>query len=286
MQNKIALIFDFDDTLSPDTVSRFLEFIGHDPKPFWKNIVDPLLDEGWDPATSYIYSLIELSKSLPEEKKITLDRLVEWGKQLPYYNGVPSLFKNLKKETSDIAENKEIEIDLDFYIISSGIGDILRSSSIAQYFSWIWACEMHYDKFGEINFPKNIISFTDKTRYLFQISKGIVGEEFSRKPFEVNKKIAPGEYNVPFSQMIFVGDGYTDVPCFSLVQKNGGIPIAVFDKSRRDKWERSWRFAEEKRVMHLASTDYRKSSDLYSLLVMAIEKICNSIALNNKTFTG
>ncbi|MFC1564681.1 HAD family hydrolase [candidate division KSB1 bacterium] len=282
MPEKIALIFDFDDTLAPDSTTGFLEYMGQDPHYFWTKTVDTLLDEGWDPATAYLYRLIEFSKSLPRENKFTRNNLMEWGKKIKFYKGVPALFRNLTEEAQDISGRRNVHIILEYYIISSGIGEILRAMSISRYFRQIWSSDLIYDNGEEeIIFPKNVISFTDKTRYLFQISKGIIGEEFKGRPFEVNKRIEPEDYYIPFNRMIFIGDGYTDIPCFSLVQRSGGTAIAVFDKNRRDKWERAWMFAEEKRVSQLASTDYRKTSDLYSLLVMAIEKIAGDIVKEN-----
>ncbi|MCP4727364.1 MAG: haloacid dehalogenase-like hydrolase, partial [bacterium] len=274
MPERIALIFDFDDTLAPDSTTGFLEFMGHDPQSFWKDTVDPLLDDGWDPAMAYLFRLIELSKSLPSEQRFTRQKLIEWGKKIKFYKGVSGLFKNLNDEIAEISAGKKSNIVLEYFVISSGIFDVLRSTVISKHFTQIWSSSLSYTgENEEIYFPRNVISFTDKTRYLFQISKGIIGDDFKGKPFEVNKRIEPADYYVPFNRMIFIGDGYTDIPCFSLIQKTGGTAIAVFDKDRRDKWERAWAFTEDKRVAQLASTDYRKTSDLYSLLIMAIEKI-------------
>ncbi len=279
MLEKIALIFDFDDTLAPDSTTGFLNFMGHDPHTFWKDTVDPLLDEGWDPATAYMFRLIELSKSLPPGERFTRGKFIDWGRKIKFYKGVPGLFGNLDSEISEISQRTNKEIVIEYFVISSGISDILCNTSISGNFTEIWSSGMSYNgENEEIHFPRNVISFTDKTRYLFQISKGIIGEEFRGKPFEVNRRIDPANYYIPFNRMIFIGDGYTDIPCFSLVQRNGGTTIAVFDKERRDKWERAWEFSEDGRVAQLASTDYRKTSDLYSVLIMAIEKICSGIA--------
>ena len=124
---------------------------------------------------------------------------------------------------------------------------------------------------------KKVISFTDKTRYIFQISKGLAGEKFRGQPFLVNKKIPRGSVRIPFDQMIFIGDGYTDVPCFSLVRKNGGFTIGVYDRDRPSRWGRAWEFIEDGRVTNLVSADYSSKSDLSNVLVMALESIVRRI---------
>jgi hypothetical protein len=177
-------------------------------------------------------------------------------------------------------------VAIEFYLVSSGIKDILQSTKLAKYFDDIWACNFCYDESGKIIFPKNIVSFTDKTRYLFQIAKGITGAESRGKPFEVNKKIKDGNLRIPFNQMIVVGDGYTDIPCFSLIRKNGGTAIGVFDKKNRDKWGRAWGYIEDERVSNLAPADYRKDSALSISLMMAAENITNRISLRNQTYQG
>ncbi len=283
MPTTIAVIFDFDDTLAPDSTSGYLDHIGEDVPKFWHESVDPLVKDGWDPVTAYIYRLIELSKSKPPGRRITRQTLTDFGDVIPYYTGVPDLFSNLKKEARLITKETKIDISLEFFIISSGLDEILQALSIRKHFTATWGNKLLYTGIDEeITFPKSIISFTDKTRYLFQISKGITGEEFAGRPFEVNKKLAPDNYAIPFTQMIFVGDGYTDVPCFSLVKKYGGIPLAVYDKKKRERWSRAWQFSEDNRVMQFASTDYRRSSDLYSLLVMSIERIATGIAIEGR----
>ena len=178
------------------------------------------------------------------------------------------------------------KVIVEFYLISSGIGDILRNTNLASYFSDIWSCDFHYGKDGKIAFPRNIVSFTDKTRYLFQISKGITGSRVRGKPFDVNKKVDHSKLRVPFDQMIFVGDGLTDVPCFSLVRKNGGIAIGVFDKHEKEKWGRAWGFIEDGRVSNLVPADFSKDSALSLSLMMAVENMAKKIKLNGQTYQG
>ena len=286
MKDLIAIIFDFDDTLAPDSISGFLAYMGVDVRRFWQETVDPLLEQGWDPVPAYLYRMIELSRSMPPDKKITRQSFHEWGRRLTFYPGATKIFQTLRNHAEELSQRKHLNIEIEFYVISTGIGDILESARIRKHFTQVWASNFHYSENGEIVFPKNVVSFTDKTRYLFHISKGIIGEEFYGKPFDVNRKLPPEQYRIPFNRMIFVGDGFTDVPCFSLIQKNGGIAIGVYDRDNREKWGKAWGFVEDGRVSNLAAANYRKDSGLYDSLMMAVESICDKIALSKRVYMG
>ena len=141
----------------------------------------------------------------------------------------------------------------------------------------IFTSEFYYNEAGEIECPKKVVSYTDKTRYIFQISKGIIGPDYYNKPFAVNKKVDPAELRIPLHNMIFIGDGLTDVPCFSLMNHNRGIAFAVYDQSNEEKKHKAWGFIEEGRVKNLHSTNYKKDSDLLNSIEMAIGGIMTKI---------
>ena len=106
---------------------------------------------------------------------------------------------------------------------------------IAREFTSIWASDFAYDESGGITFPKSTVNFTDKTRYLFHISKGLVDAASRMRPFDVNRKVPSASLRVPFDQMVFVGDGYTDIPGFSQVRGQGGVAIGVHDPADRKR---------------------------------------------------
>lgn len=272
MSNKIALIFDFDDTLAHDSTTDFLKSIGINTHEFWKNKVEALMDDGWDPIPAYLYKMIDESKKMEPNNRITRDKLIAFGNHVRFFNGVLTLFSSLRKH---VALTLDKQVELEFFLISSGIGDIVRHTPISKYFTDIWSSEFYYNKKAEIEFPKRLMSFTDKTRYIFSISKGLIGSEFKNRPFDVNDKTK--KFYVPFNQMIFVGDGLTDVPCFALLKKYGGIPIAVYDPDRKEKWQRALKFLEDGRVTKSVPSDYRKSSELYLKLIEAIDDIIEII---------
>ncbi len=279
MVNRIAVIFDFDETLAPDSTSSFLEGLGVDVEDFWANEVTPMYKEkGWDPIPAYLYKMIELSASGSERTRITKEKLAAFGKKISFFNGAQTIFKKLRV----VAQEVNSKVDVEFFLLSSGIRDILVNTKIAKYFKDIWACDFHYNAKGEILFPKNIVSFTDKTRFLFQISKGIFGPDSRFKPFEVNKKV--DSLYVPFNQMIVVGDGQTDIPLFSLIDKQKGIPIAVYDPNDKRKWGKAWEFVQDDRVKNVVPADYGKKSALNHMLEMAVTKIATTLKIAESAY--
>lgn len=278
----IAVAFDFDDTLAPDSTSSFLANIGVDTRAFWKKEVKPLMDEGWDPVPAYLSKMVEVSNEGDGAPRITEAELAAWGKKIKFFPGVLPLFGRLRKHVAGLSRDLQVE----FYLISSGIGTIVRNTRIAKEFTDIWANEFDFGPDGGIRFPKRVVSFTDKTRYVFQISKGVVGAEYRSQPFAVNKKVSTEQLRVPLSHMIYVGDGYTDVPCFALLTNSGGIALGVYDNTNREKWGRAWGFLEDRRVTHLAAADYRKSTALHDALIMGIESIARQILVRRSSYRG
>jgi len=279
MQNIIAVIFDFDETLAPDSTTSFLESVGIDTKTFWHETVPPLLKQGWDPVPAYLHLMLEAAHG---EYPMTRSLMQAHGKQVKLYPGATSIFGKLSEHAKAINPHVELE----FYLISSGIADILRHTKVAKQFSDIWACEFEFDAKERPTFPKRIVSFTDKTRYLFHIAKGILGEQARQFPFEVNRKVAETQQRVPFDQMIFVGDGYTDIPCFSLVKKEGGVAFGVYDPEHQSKWGRAWGFLEDERVTNLAAADYTSKATLTHNLLMAVESIASKIEVRLQSYGG
>jgi phosphoserine phosphatase len=283
MQDIIAVVFDFDDTLAPDSTSGLLDHLGLDVPRFWRESVEPLIAAGWDPVPAYLYRMVEWSRAQAPEARITRERLADWGRRLRPYPGVTRLFERLRAEAAAV----DAGITVEFYVISSGIAEVLGAARIASQFTDIWACEFHYTApDGGIDFPRRVVSFTDKTRYLFHIAKGILGEEARRDPFAVNRKVPPERLRIPFNRMVYVGDGYTDVPCFSLVRRNEGIAFGVYDREDRRRWGRAWGFVEDGRVSNLLPVDYARNSALTSNLCMAVESLAQKVALRRRTYQG
>jgi hypothetical protein len=225
--------------------------------------------------------MIQLSAS-QKHGLITREILRNWGQTLPLHAGVESLFARLREQVRRV----QPQVQLEFYLISSGIGDVVRHTRIAHEFTQIWASEFAFDEAGGIAFPRRVVSFTDKTRYLFHIQKGIIGPAYEGKPFEVNRKVPEDRLRVPFDQMVFVGDGYTDIPCFSLVRQAGGIAFGVWDPKHRDKRSRAWGFIEDGRVNNLNQARYDEHAELYQWLEEAVISLAGRIAVKARMYRG
>jgi phosphoserine phosphatase len=265
----IALIFDFDDTLAHDSSTDYLESLGVDTRDFWGAANKGLIDSGWDPVPAYMYQLVRYSQAQAPGQRITQKSLEAFAPRVRFFDGVTTLFSRLEEFMKKNGDGAKLE----FYCISSGLGDLIRQSRIAGHFTDIFASDFAYNAEGEIDFPKKVVSFTDKTRYIFQISKGLIGPEYRNKPFDVNKKIPGKDLRIPLSDMIFIGDGFTDVPCFSLLSKSGGTALAVYDRENQEKKQKAWGFIEDGRVKNMHSANYKKGSDLMDSIEACIHSI-------------
>ncbi len=277
----VAVVFDFDDTLAPDSTSQLLAALGVDVPGFWRDEVRPLIRSGWDPVPAYLYRMLELGRAGRFNQPLVPNVLRRIGGALELYPGVPDLFERLWAHVDSVYP----DVQLEFYVISSGLQAVVESSAMHRDFTRVWACDLYYDPItGVACYPRNIVSFTDKTRYLFHINKGLIAPRCEQDPFEVNRRCPPDELRVPFDRMIYVGDGHTDVPCFSLVTARGGIALAVVDADRQERWGRAWGFLEDRRALNLCPTDYREGSAADMVLKMALQTVCERIQLEARTF--
>jgi phosphoserine phosphatase len=275
LKNRIAVVFDFDDTLAPDALEGFLAFLDMDAADFRQNHVQPLIDSGWDVYTARSYCLIKASQQRAEGDKITYNTLSQFGQQLQPFPGVQQMFKRLRRRVHEL--NPDIE--LEFYLITGGFGDIMRHTAVAPYFEHIWGCEFAYNDQGEIEYLKRSISHTEKTRYLMQISSGQQTVDSSGSAFAYRD--APEEdLRIPLSQIVYVGDGASDVPCFSLLNDKRGIGIGVSKEHTADEWGDEVQLTESQRVANIAAADYQDGSEMMRSLLLAVESICKKIELH------
>lgn len=263
---RMAIVFDFDGTLAPDSTTGFLRHLGVDAERFWGEGVEPRVRAGWDPVPAYLYEIWRLSRTEGRPGPITREEFRRFGGRMALFPGADDVFRRAEERLA--ARGGSIEVE--FYVISSGIGEILRATRIASRFARIWASDFHYDREGRLEFPCNIVSFTDKTRYLFELSKGVAAA--AAGPFAVNRKVPLDRLRIPLERVIFVGDGYTDVPCFHLVRKNGGAAIGVYEEGR-DVEQHGLGLLEDGRVSDLVPADYRPGSALSTLLEQAVDAI-------------
>jgi len=295
-QNKIALIFDFDITLSPNFQQKVLfDHWGMSEDEFWTKSRTNQAN-GYDMEHSYLKALVDLGNE-DDKYKLSNDDLYEFGKQVELYDGLSckdgerSIFDDLTDMLNE-DKYKEHDIQLECYCISGGLYPMIKgafeANKIDKYFKDIFACVMDEDKDGYINFPKETVGHTIKTQKIFMISKGVL-PSLNSNPNDVNKLIS--SYRVPFENMIFLGDGQTDIPAFSLLNQYGGTSIAVYreeknkdgsidEKATSKNYEAGYKLAiESKRAEQLLSADYSSGKPLKMALLHNVRKIADKMVV-------
>jgi phosphoserine phosphatase len=278
----LAVVFDFDDTLVPDSTTKLLVQHKIDPEKFWEHEVTQLVKRGYDQPLAYLRLLLDLVGPDKPLGKLTLQGLREFGGSLDddFYPGLPDMFTELQKVVADYPD-----ISIEFYIISGGLEEIVNGSSVVRkYFKSWYGCRLDEDpKSGLVAYISRCITFTEKTRYLFEINKGVSAKESYAKPYLVNKNLPPADRRIPFRNIIYVGDGLTDIPCFSLVKKEGGLAFGVFQPGKKSSANRALtEFLAPGRVITMNAPRYRPEDDLGALLRAAVENRCSKIALERE----
>ena len=248
---------------------------------FWNKDVGRLVRQGWDPPLAYIHLILNhLEKS---KLKLSNSDLRDLGKKARLFPGVQDLFPNLRSFVESSKEFLEAHVQIEFYVITAGFEEIVRGTSIANEFKDIFGCTF-VDSGGRL-IPKSVISFTEKTKFLYAVNKGISGSELRRNPYRVNDVVEKDKRRIPFSNMIYIGDGPTDIPCFSTIHQNGGKTVGVlkYDKKGSNKIvdkRRAWAIARgdrDRATLGPYRPDYTKNSDLYTNLLLQIERVALEI---------
>ena len=252
MDNKpiIALMYDFDKTLCTKDMQEytFIPRVNMSPEAFWGQAVRLSQEEKMDPILAYMMLMIDKARS--EHIKIHRENFVEMGPDLELFPGVEEWFERMSEV------GKEYGVEIEHYIISSGLREIIEGSSVYKYFKEVFACEFYYDENDVAAWPKNVVNYTTKTQFLFRINKGILDLSENK---EINAYTPKDERRIPFENMIYIGDGMTDVPCMKLVKANGGYSIAVHKPGEKQKVESLIR---DGRVDIIAEADYMPGSDM------------------------
>jgi hypothetical protein len=270
VQNTIAIICDCDETLAPDTTALLLEHNGIKQRPFWQK-ASKMVSEGWDPPLAYMTMILELIKGGKIEQD-TNRKMAEFGKEVVPYDGVPDFISELKSMIKKNNEFAEAEIKLECYIISAGIEDLIKGSVLSRHFTDIFAGGFAEDpKTGFISAIKSSVTFTEKTKFLYAISKGIPGEQLRKVPYLVNNAVRKEERRIPFEYMVYLGDGPSDIPCFSAVKYYGGNCIGIVGPETVHK---GFELARGRRTTVGPYTrNYKKGSDLRMVLETIINKV-------------
>ncbi len=268
----IALVYDFDGTLSPKPMQEyaFLPQLGIDPQEFWAECTRVSKAERADALITYMHLLYKKAK----EKGVRIDRadLVAQGREVELYPGVERWFDAMHAYVKKHAASAGITVK--HYLVSSGLTEIIEGTKIYKNFANVFASEYWFDVY-DLPFPKRVISDTGKTQFLFRINKGIedLGES-------INAHMPEDQRPIPFSNMIYFGDGDTDVPSMALLKKNGGHAIAVHDPS--ESAGKCVDLFKAGRCDFYAGADYNKGSDLFKRTCLLLDRIIADIRVKEE----
>lgn len=262
-QPVIALLYDFDKTLSTRDMQEytFIPELGMSAKEFWEESNQLTQDEKMDGILAYMYLMICKSKS--KNLPIRREDFVKQGRDIQFFPGVEDWFGRME------AFGREQGVKIEHYLISSGLKEIIEGSKIKGNFKEIYACEFHYDASGVADWPRMVVNYTTKTQFLFRINKGSLDISDDDT---VNRYVPEDDRPVPFRNMIYFGDGITDVPCMKLVKTHGGKSIAVYQKQTRSV---AAGLLRDDRVDYIAPADYSEGGELCQLVQ---EIICQEAA--------
>ncbi|MFV0415236.1 MAG: HAD family hydrolase [Chthoniobacterales bacterium] len=276
-QTTIAIVYDYDQTLSPSFMQEealFPEF-GIKAEHFWKKCDELVESGGYESELAYMKALLDC---LEMDRPTNAD-LKKLGENLNFYPGIPEMFSEFKNELLT-PEQQSFGVEVEHYVISSGLQVMLEGSRLADHVKAIFGCQFAEDERGFISFPSRVISHTQKTQYLFRINKGML-----KMSEDVNDHMPTELRPIPFSNMIYVGDGPTDVPCFTVMRRNGGQAIAVYnpDDPSRKSFKKCYQLCvHAERVRNIAPSDYRRGSHLRLLLEEMVHEIANRIIQRHK----
>lgn len=282
MQNVIAIIWDFDKTLINGYMqSPIFKDYGVDEKAFWTEVNSmPEMMKGngvrVNPDTAYLIHFTRKAKD-GTFRGLSNAKLREYGAQQSFYAGIPEFLQKTKEVLKDNAECKEYNIRVEHYIVSTGFAEVIKGTALKDIVEDIWGCELIEGKgiedepiISEICYT---IDNTTKTKAIFEINKGV-----NKDPkINVNSKMNDTQRRVSFENMIYIADGPSDVPAFSLVKKYGGSTFAIYPKGDERAFKQVEQLREDDRIDMFAEADYTEGSTAYMWIVNKIKEYANRI---------
>lgn len=261
----IAIMYDFDKTLCTRDMQEytFIPSVGMQPDEFWNLTGKVSKAETMDSILTYMYCMVE--KARETGIPLTRESLVACGKDIEYHKGVEGWFDRINRYA------EEAGVIVEHYVLSSGLKEIIEGTSIAKYFKKIYACEFLY-KDGQAYWPKMAVNYTNKTQFVYRINKGVLD---INNNVDLNSSRPDNEKRVLFSNMIYIGDGLTDVPCMKLVKQSGGRSIAIYHPGEDHN---AAPLLKHKRVDWMFEADYSEGSELDRTM----EILLKNLAYQNK----
>ncbi len=258
---KCALIYDFDNTLTPRCMQEYglIAELDASPDDFWEECREFALRHNADGILSYMG--VTLARARQLGIRLRREDFVRLGRDIDFYPGVEEWFGAVNA----YADTRGLECE--HYIISSGLAELIEGSRIAQAFRAVFAASFCYDDNGEAFWPATAVNYTAKTQYLFRINKGILDITNDR---DLNEFTPQEMRAIPFGNMIYIGDGLTDVPCMKMTKQKGGTAIAVYDE---DSIDTAQALLTQRRAHYALPADYRRGGDMWNVVCGLIDDI-------------
>jgi phosphoserine phosphatase len=262
---KAALVYDFDGTLARGNMQEhsFIPSLKREVGEFWAETKRFAEKHDADEVLTYMRLMLQESEALGQP--ITRSSLREHGSQVPLFEGVREWFGHINEFA------RSLEMQLDHYVISSGLYEMIEGCPIFSEFKQVYASRYLYNEAGQANWPAVAVNYTTKTQFLFRINKGIESTWDNRR---INEWVNPESRPLPFQNMIFIGDGETDVPAMKMVRYQGGYAVAVFDPEKFARNQTTiHKLISADRCNYVAPADYRKASQLDVTLCGILQRI-------------
>ena len=258
---RIGILYDFDKTLCTTDMQEydFIKKLGMTSDAFWGEAAAITATHEVETILAYMFVMIKKCK----EKGIPLteEYLRSCGQHVELFNGVLTWFDRIN------TFGEKMGVRIEHYIISSGTYEIIQGTPIAKYFKRIYACRYMYDENGEALWPALAINYTLKTQYIYRISKGTLDVT---DDYNLNRQQDESLRRIAYHNMIYIGDGLTDIPCMKLVKERGGKSIAVYPKDNREHVKP---LVEDARINYVCEADYTPDSPLEKIVKLMIEKM-------------
>lgn len=275
-QDKIAIVYDFDKTLSPKDMQNYgvFEQLSEDPQEFWSSVHNERDETQAEELLIYMKRMIDRAEK--QGAAFTRETFESHGSAIDFFEGVETWFGRINNFVKELSCDT---VAVEHYVISSGLADMIRGCSIREEFKKIYACEFIYaEDTGKPVWPARLVTDAAKTQYLFRINKGHL-EPTNR---DVNKHMPQDQRAIPFSNLMYIGDSDTDVPSMAVVMKNGGHSVAVFNPdSKQDKktQSRMKELKEAGRIDFYCEANYSQGSTLECLVLKTLQVIAHRIML-------
>ncbi len=267
----LAICYDFDKTLSPDDMQAqgYIQSVGYDIGSFWSESNALAESNDMDGNLAYMYKMIEEAEGHFVFNKDTLAR---YGAQVALFPGVNEWFERIRQFGA------EHGVIVEHYIISSGLKEMIEGTAVAKNhaFEKIYASSFYFNERGVAKWPAQVVNYTNKTQFLFRISKGVLDINDPG----VNDYFSPDEMRVPFRNMVYIGDSDTDIPCMKLINSYGGHSVGVYNPDTEDK-SKVYKMMRDHRIKFFAPADYSEGKELDCLLKAIILKTAENEKLED-----